>query len=67
MLRGEGLRLPGDVAEFVPTRLATLTLPHGLEEATAPVVALLGHLNAAIETADTQVTTLAARGASDRR
>ena len=49
------------VAETVPTRLATLTLPHGLEEATTPVVALLGHLNAAIETADTQVTTLARR------
>ena len=59
MLRGEGLRLPSGVAETVPARLATLTLPPGLEEATPPLVALLGHLNAAIDTADTQVTALA--------
>ena len=60
LLRGDGLRLPGGVAETVPTRLATLTIPRALKEALSPLVELLHHLNAAIHAADRHVTALAA-------
>ena len=59
MLRSEGLRLPGGVAETVPTRLATVPLPRALADAATPLVELLCHLNTGIKTADAQLVTLA--------
>ena len=59
MLRSEGLRRPGGVAETVPTRLATVPLTRALADGATPLVELLCHLNTGIKTADAQLVTLA--------
>ncbi len=67
LLRGEGLRLPSGSAETVRTRLAALTLPPALEDACAPLVELLRHLDEALAGADRRVAELAAADPSVTR
>lgn len=59
-VRATGERVPSGMAEHTSAKLATLALPPLVQAELAPLVALLGPLNAAIAAADQRLTTLAA-------
>jgi transposase len=67
LVRRDGLRVPSGEVERVPARVAALALPPALAGEVAPLLAMLGALNAQVAAADGRVGALAAADPAVRR